>query len=115
MALGERAVGPDHPDIANLLITLASIAEAQGDYTAAAQQAQRAVAIMEQVTGSDEIALLHIQALNSLATISRLQGRYNETEALCQQGVAFLQRRRVREKSTNYSVLRLKKDLSGGR
>src|SRR5467141_2262544 len=30
-------------------------------------------------------------------------------------GVAFLQRRRVREKSTNYSVLRLKKDLSGGR
>ena len=30
-------------------------------------------------------------------------------------GVAFLQRRRVREKSTNYSVLHLKKDLSGGR
>ncbi len=30
-------------------------------------------------------------------------------------GVAFLQRRRVRETSTNESVLRLNKDLSGGR
>src|SRR5262245_7113520 len=60
LALGERAVGPDHPDVANILITLASIAEAQGDYAAAERQARRAVAIMEQVTGPGEIVLLHV-------------------------------------------------------
>src|SRR5262245_21128960 len=47
LKLAERAVGPYHPDVANILINLASIAEAQGDYAAAEQQAQRAVAIME--------------------------------------------------------------------
>src|SRR5262245_16156794 len=45
LALAERAVGPDHPDVANILINLAGIAEAQGDYASAERQAQRAVTI----------------------------------------------------------------------
>src|SRR5713101_1248386 len=55
----ERASGPDHPDVANLLNNLAGICADQGDYTEAARLAHRAVAIMEQATGSPEVAGVH--------------------------------------------------------
>src|SRR5262245_28705507 len=63
LALAERAVSPDHPDVANILINLAGIAEAQGDYALA----ERAVAIMAQIAGNDEVAQLRIQAVSRLA------------------------------------------------
>jgi hypothetical protein len=54
----------------------------------AERQAQRAVAIMAQLTGRGEVALLHIRALSRLAAIYRIQGRYEKAEPLCQQALA---------------------------
>ena len=52
LAFFEREYGPDHPDVANILNNLAGICTDQGDHAEAARLAQRAVAIMEQATGS---------------------------------------------------------------
>ena len=54
----EREYGLHHPDVANILNNLAGICADQGDYTEAARLAQRAVAIMEQATGSPDLELL---------------------------------------------------------
>ena len=52
LALCEREVGPDHPDVANVLNTLAGTYEDQGHYAEAERLYQRSAAIMETLTGS---------------------------------------------------------------
>jgi hypothetical protein len=78
----ERECGPDHPDVANILNSLAGICADQGDYPEAARLAQRSVAIMQQVTGSPDLELLRIQSLHTLACISCARGVYAEAESL---------------------------------
>lgn len=63
LALVERAVGPHHPDVANILNTLAGIYEDLGDYAEAVRLSQRSVAMMEEVTGSIEMEVLRVQSL----------------------------------------------------
>ena len=89
LAIVERAVGPYHPDVANILNTLAGIYEDLGDYAEAERLAQRSVAIMEAMTGSLEVEMVRVQSLCTLAGIYRLQGRYGEAEPLYQQALAF--------------------------
>src|SRR4029453_15150520 len=88
LAICEREVGLDHPDVANVLNTLAGLHQAQGEYPQAAQLLQRSVALLTQVPGSLEVVeVLRVQALCGLAGGYRVQGRYGEEEPLFQQAL----------------------------
>jgi tetratricopeptide (TPR) repeat protein len=82
LSIFEHALGPDHPDVANVLNTLAGSYEDQGEYVQAERLYQRSVEIMEPLTGSFEVAMLRVQSLGYLAGIYRIQGRYREAETL---------------------------------
>ena len=81
LALCEQEVGPDHPDVANILNTLAGTYEDQDNYAEAEQLYQRSVAIMEGLTGSREVETIRVQSLCGLAGLYRVQGRYSEAES----------------------------------
>jgi tetratricopeptide (TPR) repeat protein len=53
MAIYERALGPQHPWVADLLQELASLYRIQGRYTEAEPLLKRALAISETVLGPD--------------------------------------------------------------
>jgi hypothetical protein len=82
LALVERAVGPHHPDVANILNSLAGLYAELGDYAEAEGLAQRSVALMEDLRGSIELEVLRVQSLGTLAGSYRVQGRYAEAEPL---------------------------------
>ena len=51
LAIREKALGPEHPDTATSLATLAILLQAQGDYAAARPLFERALAVREKVLG----------------------------------------------------------------
>ena len=53
LAIQEKALGPDHPDIATSLTGLAIVLESKGDYAEALQFYRRALAIAEKVSGRE--------------------------------------------------------------
>src|SRR5262245_62083725 len=79
----EEAVGPDHPDVANILNSLAGIHEDRGVYAVAEELYRRAVRLMEHVAGGDpDTERLRLQSLGNLAGCCRAQGRYKEAKPL---------------------------------
>jgi CHAT domain-containing protein/tetratricopeptide (TPR) repeat protein len=80
VAIREKTLGPDHPDVAGALSDLATLHYMQGRYADAAQLSQRSLAIREKALGLDhpEVA----SSLNDLAEVYREQGRYTEAEPL---------------------------------
>ena len=53
LAIGEKALGPDHPDVATSLNNLAELYRAQGAYARAEPLYERALAIWEKALGPD--------------------------------------------------------------
>ena len=53
LAIGEKALGPDHPDVAQSLNNLASCTTHQGRYAEAEPLYKRALAIREKALGPD--------------------------------------------------------------
>jgi hypothetical protein len=53
LAIREKAMGPEHPDVAQSLNNLAGLYQAQGQYAKAEPLHQRALAIREKVFGSE--------------------------------------------------------------
>ena len=53
LALREKALGPEHPDVATSLNNLAELYEAQGQYARAEPLYQRALAIAEKALGPE--------------------------------------------------------------
>jgi tetratricopeptide (TPR) repeat protein len=51
LAIAEKALGPDHPDVGNHLNNLAGLLQAKGDYAAAEPLFRRALAIDEKALG----------------------------------------------------------------
>ena len=81
LALQEEIDGPVHPDVANLLQSLASILDMRGRHDEAEVCARRAVAIMDEVAHlveGTEAVCVHVQALGQLGTALRQQGRYSD-------------------------------------
>ena len=73
LAAFEGETGPDHPDIANILHTLAGVHEDRGDYAEAEPLYQRAVDIMQPLSGGIDVEMLRVQSWRSLAGLYRLQ------------------------------------------
>ena len=80
LAIGEKALGPDHPDVGIRLNNLAQLYHGQGRYAEAEPLYKRGLAITEKALGPDhpDVGI----RLNNLALLYHDQGRYAEAEPL---------------------------------
>ncbi|SEP42902.1 tetratricopeptide repeat protein [Nitrosovibrio sp. Nv6] len=87
LAIREKTLGPDHPDVASSLHNLAELYRAQGQYEKAEPLFQRALAAREKAFGHDHP---HVAtSLNNLAALYRVKGDYEKAETLLCQALAI--------------------------
>src|SRR6476469_7538523 len=67
LSIRERALGPDHPDLASLLENLAALYATQGQYVEAEALYKRSLAIREKIVGPEDPSLVPL--LNDLAFV----------------------------------------------
>lgn len=87
----EKALGPDHPEIATVLNNLGSLYETQGRLREAEAAHARALPIFEKTHGADHPNTA--TSVNNLATVYRAQGRYAEAERLYRKALRILEAR----------------------
>ena len=80
LGIYEKVLGPEDPNVGNLLNNLAELYQAQGRYGEAEPLYKRSLAIREKVLGSEHPAVGSL--LSNLGELYRSQGRYGEAEAL---------------------------------
>ena len=85
LALREKALGPEHPDVATDLNNLAALYHAQGAYAKAEPLYQRSLKIWEKALGLDHPDVA--QSLNNLAALYHAQGAYAKAEPLYQRSL----------------------------
>jgi tetratricopeptide (TPR) repeat protein len=86
LAIWERALGPEHPNVA-LNLNLALLYHAQGRYAKAEPLYKRALVIEKKALGPEHPNVA--QSLNNLAELYHAQGRYAEAEPLYQHALAI--------------------------
>jgi tetratricopeptide (TPR) repeat protein len=87
--VAENAVGPDHPDVAHSLVSLAFVYSKQRRYDLEEPLYKRSLAIMENALGSD-----HPDVANSLTMLARFyftRGNYEEAEPLYKRSLAIME------------------------
>ncbi len=90
LAIRERALGPDHPDVAASLTNLAELHRAQGDYVRALPLFECSLAINERALGPDHP---HVAtSLNNLALLYQGQGDYARALPLFERSLAINER-----------------------
>jgi tetratricopeptide (TPR) repeat protein len=87
LAIRERVLGPNHPDVATALNNLAALYHAQGRDADAEPLYKRALSILDKAPGTNESHVA--RSLNSLAEVYRAQGRYAEAEPLYKRALAI--------------------------
>ena len=87
LAISEKALAVDHPDVATNLNDLASLYYLQGRYDEAEPLLKRALAIREKALGGDHPDVA--TSLNDLAFWYYHQGRYSDAESLHLQALAI--------------------------
>ena len=87
LALRERVLGPEHPEIVSTLNQLAWLSILQGKYQQAKGLLQPALAGFEHVLGAEhpEVAA----ALDNLAAVYMYEGKYGQAEPLFQRALAL--------------------------
>ena len=87
LAIDEKALGKDHPDVASSLNNLALLLYSQGKYGEAEPLYRRALAIYEKADGSyhPDVAT----SLNNLAELLRAEGKYADAEPLFRRALAI--------------------------
>ena len=80
LALGEKALGPNHPSVAASLNYLAGLYDNQARYAEAEPLYKRSLAIREKALGPDHPDVA--KAVNNLAGLYASQGRYADAEPL---------------------------------
>ncbi|WP_067479380.1 tetratricopeptide repeat protein [Actinomadura hibisca] len=88
LSLLQRALGPDHCDVATVYHNLGGLAHARRDFHEAERPARRALAIRERVLGTDHIDVAAERA--ALAPILMELGRLEEAEELMRQALTAL-------------------------
>jgi tetratricopeptide (TPR) repeat protein len=81
LAIVEKALGPDHPNVATALNNLADLYRAQGRYADAETLYKRSLAMREKELGPDDLNVA--LSLNNLAGLYLTQGRYADVEESC--------------------------------
>ena len=87
LAIREKALGANHPDVGQTLNNLALVYRAQGKYSEAEGLYKRALAIREKALGANHPDVG--QTLNNLASVYRDQGKYAEAEGLFKRALAI--------------------------
>ena len=87
LAIREKVLEPEHPDVAQSLNNLASLYQDQGKYEQAEPLYQRALAIWEKTLGPEHY--LVAVNLNNLAMLYKAQGKYGQAELLLQRSLAI--------------------------
>ena len=90
LAIREKALGADHPDVATSLNNLALLYKAQGNYTTAEPLYKLSLAIYEKALGTDHP--LVATSLNNLAYLYEAQGIYPAAEPLYKRSLAILEK-----------------------
>jgi CHAT domain-containing protein/Tfp pilus assembly protein PilF len=90
LAIREKALGTDHPNVATSLNNLALLYDSQGKYAQAEPLHQRSLAILEKVLGTDHLDFA--SSLNNLAELYRNQGKYAQAEPLAKRSLAILEK-----------------------
>ncbi|MGH8491368.1 MAG: tetratricopeptide repeat protein, partial [Gammaproteobacteria bacterium] len=80
LAILEKALGPEHPNVAQSLNNLAGLYKAQGQYAKAEPLYKRSLTIWEQALGPEHPNVA--ASVNNLAEIYRAQGQYTKSEPL---------------------------------
>jgi tetratricopeptide (TPR) repeat protein/CHAT domain-containing protein len=83
----EKALGPDHPDVARSLNNLANLLLLVGDYTGARPCFERALAIQEKALGPDHPDVA--RSLNNLANLLDDTGDYARARQLYERALAI--------------------------
>ncbi len=91
LAIREKALGPDHPDVGRSLIALADLCEDQGQFADAEKLFRRSLAIFEKAPGAGSLDLA--RSLHGLAGSLLSQGQYARAEPLYERCL------RIREKA----------------
>jgi CHAT domain-containing protein/tetratricopeptide (TPR) repeat protein len=86
LAIREKALGTDHPDVAQSLNSLANLYFNQSRYADAEPLYQRSLAIYEKALGPGHPEVAN--SLNNLAELYRSQGRYTDSLAIIQRTTA---------------------------
>jgi tetratricopeptide (TPR) repeat protein len=87
LALREKALGPEHPDVAESLNNLAVLYHAQGQYAKAEPLLERALAIWENALGPEHPDVT--RSLNNLAQLLQATNRLAEAEPLMRRALAI--------------------------
>jgi CHAT domain-containing protein/Flp pilus assembly protein TadD len=87
LAIAEKALGPNHPDVATSLDNLVELYRVLGHSADAEPLAKRSLAIREKVFGPDHPAVA--TSLNYLAVLYQAQGRYADAEPLLKRALAI--------------------------
>ena len=87
LAIWEKALGPEHPQVAQTLNNLAALYYTKGQYVEAEPLFKRALALVEKALGPDHP---HVAtSVNNLAELYQAQGKYAEAEPLLQRSLAI--------------------------
>ena len=87
LEIRQKALGPDHPDVAACFNNLAELYRSQGNYAEAEPLYQKSLAIVEKVLGPEHPLAAGI--LYNLAELQLNQGNYAEAESLFQRSQAI--------------------------
>ncbi|MBD2354903.1 tetratricopeptide repeat protein [Tolypothrix sp. FACHB-123] len=87
LAIREKLLGKEHPDVATSLNNLAVLYESQGNYAKAEPLHLRSLAIREKVLGKEHPNVA--ESLNNLALLYELQGSYAKAEPLYLRSLAI--------------------------
>ncbi|MEI6063888.1 MAG: CHAT domain-containing tetratricopeptide repeat protein [Pseudanabaena sp. ELA748] len=86
----EKAVGAEHPLVADSLNNLAALYDAQGNYPAAEPLHKRALAIREKALGAEHPSVA--TSLNNLAGVYAAQGNYPAAEPLYKRSLVIYEK-----------------------
>jgi tetratricopeptide (TPR) repeat protein/predicted Ser/Thr protein kinase len=79
LVIWERALGPEHPNVAGCFLNLGNAAYNQGKFEEARSYYERALAIREKVLGPEHPGVA--ASLNNLGMVERRQGKYEDARA----------------------------------
>ena len=90
LAINEKSLGPDHPDVSSSLNDLGLLYHKQGRYAEAEPLFKRSLAIREKALGPEHIDVG--ASLNNLARLHREQGRFTEAAPLHERALAIAEK-----------------------